>query len=417
MRGKPDEDCGCRTGGAARSTATVAPPAPRGLRALWGIKGADAQPDRAHAHQAGTSELSRLWMHGDAPKLDWLQGDSPKCGNTESDLGPAVDFDAPDGDEPEDSASLVTMKDDQMNLHIGEISELARLNIPTATDVQTPYPMVCRTTPYLGATYKYNPNGGCAGSQMVKNRFWLAHQVVAAAASEIDHWGNLPESVRREMWNRQAYHSPANPDVGFPGPPVDEDGLPVATLSYWFGDANADSFGLRWARLSYIVRMWEYRFRHGFYNYHNPVYLRCKQKKTCAGYSYHRQHNTITLCKGWFDIKTQHPPTVIQEADQATIIIHEMGHHCTDLGQPPWDRRHGACGKGRCYQALLGDIEQEYPNRPIFVGGDPRDLVLAFENGSESAMKDMMWNIDNYQSWFWNRWMDRGRCRLVTSLK
>lgn len=264
----------------------------------------------------------------------------------------------------------------------------------------------------------------CNGVEQVGNRFWLAYQICRSAELELrsylQHWGD--DAKLRELWNAHSM-------------------IKEASLAWWFGSDSSRWFHTRLTTVAYRLACWSWCFRHGFWGdpiVDKAVLIRChpNEGKNKAAYAYHAEPNVVTLLGPWFKLKDLHPFDVA-EAQQAIALLHEMGHYSGSGGQdgvaaapygvpthfwmnawkgalePPRDRRNDVCDGSpgnRCYQTAIWTLTDLW-----YTGGRPRLLVDEFQKGSDDAYDDMMDNVDNYTSYMWNRWQDRGYCRMVVT--
>jgi hypothetical protein len=233
-----------------------------------------------------------------------------------------------------------------------------------------------------------------ADNLMLRKAYDLAYQVLRSAERELLSWRDSDYSDKklRLLWqNAWTKHE-------------------FASLRYWFGDESERWFNSRFETIVDTIRRWSYCFRHGFYvGLDLPVFLRCSPNNNSAS-AYHAEPNVVTLCSSWFDL----PPF-----EQATMLLHEMGHWSSRIPVPLWqpslawvgldsdpqDRKHSVCQGGsynsdRCYRP--SDLSPS----DWYVDGDPKELVVEFEDGDDQAGDDMLGNIDNYVSYMWNRWND-----------
>ena len=179
----------------------------------------------------------------------------------------------------------------------------------------------------------------------------------------------------------------------------------TSRLSYWFGGSYEPDFSERLAKVRKGISNWRKGFQQGFYaNGIKPVYLRCKTSSCFGTRARHILRNTVSLCQPWFDD---------DNVDARTItMLHEMGHYSGGDAYHPRDERDDECTGGwnvaenMCYRGSL-------VNRR-FTGGNPRDLVVGFEdntNGRGSEIMDVFLNnVDNYTCYMWNRWVEMGDC-------
>lgn len=255
----------------------------------------------------------------------------------------------------------------------------------------------------------------CSGKELegVKVPFHLAYQVIRSAEVEMKFWydrlDSHPASVRL-FW--RARKKPL---------------VAMGTLEHWFGTADAgDDFEERFRAVFETIRAWSYRFRHGFYGVHLPVYIKCRGDKHTNWPARHLNLNVITLAAGYFEKN----PT-----SRAITLLHEMGH-LSRSGLFPWlfplpvgfslglgtalrlgprDRRNDVChsvsiveDSRKCYRTSQDEME---PDEWLF-GPNPEALVELFQAGDDEGRRDMLDNIDNYVCYMWNRWVDRGYCSL-----
>jgi len=232
----------------------------------------------------------------------------------------------------------------------------------------------------------------------------LAYQVIRSAEKELDYWAEQPESHRKTMWRGYIKH-------------------PQASLAHWFGTTNAPKFSDRWAVLHHTIRKWSFRFRRGYTPFGIPVKFRCYKHRSRTYAAYHIEPNVVHLYKLFFD------KSPIQ---QSLTLLHEMGH-MSRRDHVPWllpspvlgpaiglgavlaggprDRRNAVCtgySENKCYRNILHHSEENQ----LQLGDNPRALVAKFEEGSKEGYRDMLDNIDNYVCYMWNRWVDRGYCRI-----
>jgi len=253
-----------------------------------------------------------------------------------------------------------------------------------------------------GWAYRVSKSGACYGSQLVKDRFELAYQVLRSAELEVlgylEYWEN--QEALEWLWSaRETYDQ--------------------STLEYWFGRASSRWFRSRLATVAITLSNWSACFRHGFYGFHKPVFLRCYPNNG-SNAGFHAEPNVVTLARPWFEIADKYGSmnTAQIEAEQVFTVIHEMGHYSgaggvsytnhfwinawAGLIAAPRDRQNDVCG-GKCYQGSTSNFSA----KPLYGGGAPHDLVVKFESGNDDAGEDMLDNIDNYVSYMWNRWIDR----------
>lgn len=212
---------------------------------------------------------------------------------------------------------------------------------PIAVEIENPNP-IPETGPYVltcehddhndhkGWSAHYNGKGLCAPQSriaMISDAFDLAYQVIRSAELELFYWGAQSEYFRKKYWRLRT-------SKGVEGTST--------TLGYWFGSEAAPDFNKRFSRVEQVVTWWSYAFLHGFYNYHNPVYVICRPHHSPLGgaIARHSSINTITLYEPWFE---NYGP-----GSRAAILLHEMGHVSQPTGQGIWDRRNPVC-MGKCY--------------------------------------------------------------------
>jgi len=222
----------------------------------------------------------------------------------------------------------------------------------------------------------------------INDLYSQAYRMCRIAELELDYIETLSHEGLLQLWHAYVEHE-------------------ESSLSFWFGDLD---FGggnlLQWTEVRFnivreVVKAVSRAFRHGFKAWHDPVTVKCHDD--CDQIARHLTQNAVTLCPPFWGHS---------EADQVTTILHEMFHWSLfPASTNPRDRNNPICAADACtdgtdcYQCLLFADE-------IFTGGAPRDLVLAFEAWDDAAGDDMIYNIDNYMSWIWNRWQDRKMCRI-----
>jgi hypothetical protein len=264
--------------------------------------------------------------------------------------------------------------------------------------------------------------GSCSDAEfdIIRIAYRIAAQVVRAADEELRFWfEEQPTNINeaRAFWDFSV------------------SGRDECSLSHWFGASDAPRFGERFGNVYSTIKSWSYRFRHGFYGpgTHRPVYFRCRQDRQPDYLAVHASLNVITLYGPWFDLNTPW--------ERAVVIIHEMGHLSRSglqwvipgligmgvgtgvmLTHGPRDRRNVVCegySENKCYGFADND-DFANPFNPfqsdsILVGPNPRALAVEFNAGGSEARRDMMDNIDIYVCYMWNRWVDRGYCRVEAS--
>lgn len=285
--------------------------------------------------------------------------------------------------------------------------------------VDAPPHLACLSDDQLGPPPEFDSRswglGKCTGSNYTKLyvAFHLAYRAVRLAEEELDHFHSLSVVAKQEYW-------------------TDYETLPQSSLAYWFGDyldvsgpMSIGPFSLtptvlgRLHIVRTIVKELSRDFRHGHTSIHDPVFMYCRSKE-CAGWiDRHGSIFMIELCPEYFDLDPD---------DRATYMMHEMMHYSS--GAYPRDRNNPLCTNfdSDCYSDDLGQepvrlndntglryyVGETYDSagQPTFVS-DPRRLVRGAEEGDESALRDMMLNIDNYMCWIWNRYADRVNCILI----
>lgn len=265
-------------------------------------------------------------------------------------------------------------------------------------------------TEHKGQEFRRCKSGGCRcqsgtpGSDLtqISNAFKLAYQVIRSAEKELDYWNDQPKAYKGTMW--QGYIEKAS-----------------GSLAHWFGRTDAGRFEERWVAVYHTIRDWSFRFRNGYIPGF-PVKLKCYKHKDPSYSASHVEPNVINLYKQFFDKSPN---------QKAITLLHEMGHMSRGdlfpwlLPAPlpgagvglglvlvggPRDRRNDVCvhEKEKCYRTIGSTL----PNNNELKGPNPRALVAEFEGGSKEGYRDMLDNIDNYVCYMWNRWVDRGYCRL-----
>ncbi len=232
--------------------------------------------------------------------------------------------------------------------------------------------------------------GSCTGRNFERARdaFFHAFELCSTARHEL-RWLEARRDRQAGLWN--AFH-----------------GRREASLGFWFGETVPTRGNLSYTirRISTVLAAWNRAFEVGFRG-NRPVFLRCKVAEPLAGNpaARHVARNTIELMPRFFR-------QAIGERRSITML-HEMGHWCIGATKPR-DERNSLCSGGwnrnenMCYRqggAIDGPDD-------VFTGGNPRALALAYDGGNAKAKTVALNNIDNYVSYMWNRFVDRGHSVL-----
>lgn len=245
---------------------------------------------------------------------------------------------------------------------------------PVGTEIDPDTPKFRRTRVGLGK---------CTGSDLtaVKRSFLTAYCLAEGARREVSAMVRNPDA--RVLWHASVRYD-------------------QASLAYWFGaDYTPAQINRMLHKIEAILSQWALAFCAGFRGL-LPVFIRCKSVNG-GGESTMARHlvaNTIELMPRYFNGSRNR---------QDVTLLHEMGHRSTALLKPR-DERHDICSggwnsaKNMCYR-----VHRNVDNGDrIFVGGNPRLLAEAAEQGNTGARKTALNNIDNFVCYMWNRQRDHG---------
>lgn len=298
------------------------------------------------------------------------------------------------------------------------------------------YNEACGPVWHSGSTWRRLKSGlgKCKDGRVdrIRDAFGLAYQVIRSAELEMAIFADLEEDDRRYFWDSYKQR-----DLAAPG--------------YWFGQSDSPRFEERFWTIFGKMQAWSMAFRHGFWDLETGVLISCRADKGGTTIARHFYLNIIELYERWFQFPER-------DAATALVMLHEMGHK-SDWNINFWgwfinswggayaltdslplgdigDQESGSnCKQGtnnKCYLnqqrtgvVLLENIPQPFngrsPLRPATedwrwidplgvttpMGIEPRALAVAYD-GTGLGYSTLVFNLDNYVSWMWNRWLDHG---------